>query len=222
MGTPPIVTERLELRPLTAVVEAFIAADADRLAALAGAAFPRPLRPPPLFADDLPGLLAYVRAAPERARPRLLVRRDTGEAVGAAGVAAPDADGPVEIGYAVYPEQEGRGYATEAARGLVRWALAQPGVRRVVAAGGGGGGVAAGSHRPRRRGGGRAGVRGASGTPGHDRFAPMKLPTKRLKQDRGHRTDRRVGHARPFLLVRPLRPRHDAETLVVQRPGGAA
>jgi RimJ/RimL family protein N-acetyltransferase len=55
------------------------------------------------------------------------------ELVGDAGFLAPPAGGEVELGYAVRPEHRGRGYATEAARALVEWALAQPGVDRVVA-----------------------------------------------------------------------------------------
>jgi RimJ/RimL family protein N-acetyltransferase len=37
------------------------------------------------------------------------------------------------IGYATYPDVEGRGFATEAAAALSSWALAQPGVARVCA-----------------------------------------------------------------------------------------
>jgi [ribosomal protein S5]-alanine N-acetyltransferase len=134
VDTSRLVTERLDLRPITAaIIAAFIAADADRLVGLTGATFPHPLRPPPLFADDLPALLAYVQAAPATAWPRLLVHRETGEAVGVAGLAPPAADGSVEVGYAIYPEHEGHGYATEATGALVEWALTQPGVQRVVA-----------------------------------------------------------------------------------------
>ena len=46
---------------------------------------------------------------------------------------APGADGSVEIGYSVIPDRRGRGYATEAARALVDWALRQPEVTTVVA-----------------------------------------------------------------------------------------
>jgi ribosomal-protein-alanine N-acetyltransferase len=45
----------------------------------------------------------------------------------------PDTTGAVEIGYSVLPAFRGHGYATEAARALIEWALAQPGVRRVTA-----------------------------------------------------------------------------------------
>ena len=55
------------------------------------------------------------------------------ELVGDAGFHAPPANGEVELGYAMRPEHRGLGYASEAAQALVEWALAQPGVERVVA-----------------------------------------------------------------------------------------
>lgn len=45
----------------------------------------------------------------------------------------PDEDGTVEIGYRVQDEHRRCGYASEAAGALVRWALSQDGVARVVA-----------------------------------------------------------------------------------------
>ncbi len=45
----------------------------------------------------------------------------------------PDADGSVEVGYGVLPEFQNLGYATEAVRGLVTWALSQKSVGRVIA-----------------------------------------------------------------------------------------
>ena len=53
--------------------------------------------------------------------------------VAAAGfLGPPDADGTAEIGYSVVPEATGLGYATEAVRTLVAWALGN-GASRVVA-----------------------------------------------------------------------------------------
>jgi [ribosomal protein S5]-alanine N-acetyltransferase len=47
---------------------------------------------------------------------------------------APDEDDhSVEIGYGTYPAFQRRGYMTEIVGGMVGWALAQPGVQRVVA-----------------------------------------------------------------------------------------
>ena len=43
------------------------------------------------------------------------------------------ADGAVEIGYGLLEEYRGQGYATEAVRAAVAWALNQPGVTRVEA-----------------------------------------------------------------------------------------
>ena len=53
--------------------------------------------------------------------------------VAGAGYMGPPADGTVEIGYSVVPEERGRGYATEAVQVLIARALATEGVQRVVA-----------------------------------------------------------------------------------------
>ena len=45
----------------------------------------------------------------------------------------PDADGSVEISYAMLPQFRGRGFATEAAHRLITWAFSHPGVTEVTA-----------------------------------------------------------------------------------------
>jgi RimJ/RimL family protein N-acetyltransferase len=65
--------------------------------------------------------------------PWLAVGRSTGEAVGSVVVGRPDAAGRVVLGYSIYPGFARRGYATEAARVLVSWALSQANVRSVRA-----------------------------------------------------------------------------------------
>jgi ribosomal-protein-alanine N-acetyltransferase len=53
-----------------------------------------------------------------------IVRSDTGITIGQCGFKGPpDADGVVEIAYGVASEHERKGYATEAARALVAYAL---------------------------------------------------------------------------------------------------
>src|SRR4051812_9382981 len=63
-----------------------------------------------------------------------MVHRDAGVAVGRCGFKAPpDAEGVVEIAYGVDPDQQGNGYATEAAAALAVFAFGDPRVRVVRA-----------------------------------------------------------------------------------------
>jgi [ribosomal protein S5]-alanine N-acetyltransferase len=63
-----------------------------------------------------------------------MVHRASNAAVGSCAYKAPpDADGVIEIAYGVDPEHQGKGYATEAARGLVAYAFATGQVRIVRA-----------------------------------------------------------------------------------------
>ena len=62
------------------------------------------------------------------------VHRESGSVVGKCGFKGPpDADGVVEIAYGVDPEHQGKGYATEAAQGLVSYAFSHEPVRLVRA-----------------------------------------------------------------------------------------
>jgi ribosomal-protein-alanine N-acetyltransferase len=63
-----------------------------------------------------------------------VVDRESGSLIGSAGFKGPpDATGMVEIAYGIVPSREGRGYATEAAAALVRFAFASEQVRVVRA-----------------------------------------------------------------------------------------
>jgi RimJ/RimL family protein N-acetyltransferase len=63
-----------------------------------------------------------------------LVQRATGTTVGTAAFKAPpDGDGVVEISYAIAPDHQRQGYATEAADALTAYAFAQDAVRLVRA-----------------------------------------------------------------------------------------
>ncbi|HET6577410.1 MAG TPA: GNAT family N-acetyltransferase [Gemmatimonadales bacterium] len=130
-------TERLDLAPLTLEeVDALLTGDGLRLRALTGALFPRPAAPPPYMADPLPAVRERLRAHPDEARwwNWLILERETERAVGSLAFGGPpDGDGAVLIGYAMYPQFEGHGYATEAVRAMIDWAFRQPGVRLVRA-----------------------------------------------------------------------------------------
>jgi RimJ/RimL family protein N-acetyltransferase len=129
-------TARLDLSPLGGeAVDALLAGDAERLRRLTGAGFHR-AAPPPYMADALPVVRDRLRERPAEAPwwNWLAVDRASGRAVGSVAFAGPPgADGAVLVGYAMYGEFEGRGYATEAVRAMVAWAFGQPGVREVRA-----------------------------------------------------------------------------------------
>jgi len=131
-----LATDRLVLIPQTAdVLDALIDGDRGRLEALTGARWPDPLEAPPLMADALPWMLDQLRADPP---PHhwwgwVVITGATREVVGSLGLAGEPDVGAVQLGYTVYPQFEGHGYATEAARAVACWALRQPGVERIRA-----------------------------------------------------------------------------------------
>jgi len=135
MMYPRVRTERLELAPLTAdAIEALVGGDGARLRELTGVLFPHPASPTPYMADPLPEVRARLLAHPEEAPwwNWLMFERETARAAGSVAFGGPpDGSGVVLIGYAVYEQFEGHGYATEAVRALIGWAFQQPGVKQV-------------------------------------------------------------------------------------------
>jgi ribosomal-protein-alanine N-acetyltransferase len=136
MSHPLVHTRRLDLSPLTAeAIDALLSGQGARLRRLTRARF-RTTAPPPYMADALPVVRERLRERPQEAPwwNWLVVDRATGEAVGSVAFGGPvNPDGAVLVGYAMYAEHEGRGYATEAVRAMVTWAFTQPGVREVRA-----------------------------------------------------------------------------------------
>lgn len=143
MGEKPIASspgsvlrsERLDLVPLThAVVEAALA-DRARLEVLLAAEV-APDWPDMNMLEVLSAEAEALRNDPGRALwRRVLLTRSPRRVIGSAGFSGlPDAQGRVEIGYGIAQAYQGRGYATEAVRALLRWAATQPGVRACTAA----------------------------------------------------------------------------------------
>ncbi|WP_431897407.1 GNAT family N-acetyltransferase [Nonomuraea sp. bgisy101] len=93
------------------------------------------------WAEDFPAegdrvIAGFVAEHPEATGEygqRQIVERESGLVVGAIGLFWPPGDGSIEIGYGVVPSRRGRGYATEATRAMVEFALTAPGVRTVRA-----------------------------------------------------------------------------------------
>jgi ribosomal-protein-alanine N-acetyltransferase len=88
-------------------------------------------------AADLLDVLPFQAAAlpgDERFGVWVMIERASRSVVGDIGfMGPPDEDGSVEVGYSVIPARRRDGYATEAARAIVAWALDQPDVKAVVA-----------------------------------------------------------------------------------------
>lgn len=84
--------------------------------------------------------LGKIEAAPPEDLPWLtywlIVSKDEAFGAGFAGFKGLDREtGKVEIGYGIDPAVRGRGYMTEAVRGLIAWAFEDPHCRAVVAPG---------------------------------------------------------------------------------------
>jgi RimJ/RimL family protein N-acetyltransferase len=136
-GLVVLESERLRLTALGAeALAAWIDGDARALLHLTGARFDLPVGAPPLFREDLPGFRDRMVEDPAELGwwVWLVTRKEDGLAVGVCGLSGmPDEDGVADLGYAVYPRWEGRGYATESSNRLISWVLEHPTARCVRA-----------------------------------------------------------------------------------------
>jgi [ribosomal protein S5]-alanine N-acetyltransferase len=134
-----IVTERLELVPATAELTRAALDGPPALAAALEAGVPASWPPEFLDAASLQFTLERLGEGPEQAGWWLhfvvLTGGPTGRLlIGSAGYKGPPGpEGRVEIGYGIVRDQQRRGYASEAARGLVARAFADPVVQAIVA-----------------------------------------------------------------------------------------
>ena len=134
-----IETTRLKLIPATVALARAEISDRGEFARLLGASVPDNW-PPETAADALPLFLGWFEAAPDRVGWfgwYALVPPDDEAAlpvlVGGGGFLGPPRDGVAQIGYSVLTQFQRQGYATEMVRELVKWALGQQGMVRIVA-----------------------------------------------------------------------------------------
>ena len=131
----PIRSERLELLPLARAFRlALLRGERRRAESILGVKLPA----------DFPGTESsrfHRRHRRLEANPdlelwltRLIVLTENREVIGDVGFHdAPNVEGRLEIGYRVFAPHRGRGYATEAAGALIRWAHEREGITRFLA-----------------------------------------------------------------------------------------
>ncbi|QYZ80031.1 N-acetyltransferase [Methanofollis formosanus] len=132
-----LLTERLELVPATPGHLDLDLTDHGALAALLEADVPADW-PPEMIREARSPFLSMLRADPLSEGWNLWYLVCTGGdrrmLVGGCGfVGRPSVEGRVEIGYSLLPGCRGRGYASEAAAALIRWAFDDPEVTCVFA-----------------------------------------------------------------------------------------
>jgi RimJ/RimL family protein N-acetyltransferase len=134
-------TDRLDLVAATLELCDAEATGRSALAAALRARVPDAWPPPVFEADDVERVRDQLRAHPELAAwtlyyvlQRPTPRTSATSLIGIAGfVGPPTSDGVVEIGYAILPDYQRQGYATEAVNALINHAFADPRVRRITA-----------------------------------------------------------------------------------------
>ena len=127
-----LLTDHLELKPLPARAAAALPEDREAACRALGsrlcAEWPDP---------HLHGVLRrHAGASPDTEcfGVWVMIERCSASVVGDIGFRGlPDDAGTIEVGYSVIPSRRRRGYATEAASALVRWAASQPSVDVIVA-----------------------------------------------------------------------------------------
>jgi ribosomal-protein-alanine N-acetyltransferase len=128
-----IVTERLRLIPASVASMKAEIASAKKLATLLNLHLPNAWPPPLNDRDSQRWMLNYLESHQHsRWGMWYIVLRRKRQLIGNCGFKGEPTNGAVEVGYSIAPEYHRRGYASEAVRGLLQFAFADPQVRRVL------------------------------------------------------------------------------------------
>jgi RimJ/RimL family protein N-acetyltransferase len=133
---PALVTDRLRLVPITLeTIEAVLDHDKPRAEALVGAKFPRAWPNDELVALGFPFSREALRAHPDTRLwgDSLVLLRDEPRVIGSVVFHGCPADGVAEVAYSVEEASRRQGFAIEATRACVDWALAQDGIVAIQA-----------------------------------------------------------------------------------------
>jgi ribosomal-protein-alanine N-acetyltransferase len=133
---PALVTARLRLVPITLDgILAVLDHDKPRAEAIVGAAFPPTWPSDELLVSGFPYSRDAIKAAPDVRLwgDSLVLLKDEARVIGSVVFHGHPTDGVAEVGYSIEEAHRANGYAIEATRACVEWALAQPGIDAVQA-----------------------------------------------------------------------------------------
>ena len=133
---PALETERLRLVPVTLeAIEAVLDRDKARAEAIVGATFPGDWPNDQLVALGFPFSREALRAAPQIRLwgDSLVLLRDEPRVIGSVVFHGHPSDGVAEVAYSIEEGSRRHGYAIEATRACVEWALAHESIAAVQA-----------------------------------------------------------------------------------------
>ena len=133
---PALTTDRLRLVPITLdAILAVLDHDKARAEALVGAAFPASWPSDELLVSGFPYSRDAIRAAPDTRLwgDSLVLLRDEPRVIGSIVFHGHPTDGVAEVGYSIEESYRKNGFAIEATRACVEWALGEPGIEAVQA-----------------------------------------------------------------------------------------
>lgn len=133
---PDLVTDRLHLVPVTLdAIEAVLDHDRARAEHVVGATFPDEWPNDDLVAIGFPYSRGALRADPATRLwgDSLVLLKDEPRVVGSVVFHGRPADGIAEVAYTIEERSRNQGYAVEAVRACVEWALSHDDVRAVQA-----------------------------------------------------------------------------------------
>jgi len=133
---PALVTDRLRLVPISlAAIEAVLDHDKERAESVVGARFPDAWPNDDLVALGFPFSREALRAQPDVRLwgDSLVLLKDEPRVVGSVVFHGHPKDGIAEVAYSIEETSRCKGFAAEATRACVEWALAQGGIAAVQA-----------------------------------------------------------------------------------------
>ncbi|MBC8986743.1 GNAT family N-acetyltransferase [Pedobacter sp. N36a] len=135
MKSKKITTQRLYLLPFTLLMAREIM-DSQFTSLTAVGVKPGTGWPDEELMECLPRIIKNLEKVPEPSgfESWMIIDKDRKSVIGDAGFKGlPNAEGIVDLGYAIVAAERRKGYAAEAAEGLIKWAFKQPEVKMITA-----------------------------------------------------------------------------------------